>query len=80
MMLTPFTEEDAYRAYNEWGANCGPGAVAAIMGMSLDEVRPIMAAEAHHARNSGREIQSENYTNDFQLYRRSRCRAFTHRS
>jgi hypothetical protein len=38
-MLTPFTKEDADRAYDEWGMNCGPGALAAIMGMNLDEVR-----------------------------------------
>lgn len=35
-----FTEDDADRAYQEWGCNCGPGAIAAIMGMTLDEVRP----------------------------------------
>jgi hypothetical protein len=37
-----FTLEDANRAYDEWGCNCGPSAVAAIMGMSLDDVRPHM--------------------------------------
>jgi hypothetical protein len=35
-----FTLADADRAHDEWGANCGPGALAAIMGMTLDEVRP----------------------------------------
>jgi hypothetical protein len=50
-MLTPFTKEDAKRAYDEWGANCGPGAVAAIMGISLDDVRPIMAAEGFEAKH-----------------------------
>lgn len=35
-----FNEADAQRAYDEWGANCGPGALAAIMHMTLDEVRP----------------------------------------
>lgn len=35
-----FTEADAHRAYDEWGANCGPGAVAAITGLTLDELRP----------------------------------------
>lgn len=38
-----FTLADAERAHDEWGANCGPGAIAAIMGMTLDEVRPFMA-------------------------------------
>jgi len=45
-MLMPtkprFSLEDADRAHEEWGANCGPGALAAIMGMTLDEVRPHM--------------------------------------
>jgi hypothetical protein len=40
--MTPFTRDDFDRANAEWGANCGPGAVAAIMGMTLDEVRPHM--------------------------------------
>lgn len=35
-----FTEDDADRAYQEWGCNCGPGALAAITGMTPDEVRP----------------------------------------
>jgi len=40
MSALRFTLEDAQRASLEWGANCGPGAVAAVMGMTLDEVRP----------------------------------------
>ena len=40
MIPTQFNANDAERAYDEWGANCGPGAIAAIMGMTLDEVRP----------------------------------------
>ncbi|MEI9995117.1 MAG: hypothetical protein WDM91_11015 [Rhizomicrobium sp.] len=39
---TLFTAEDAQRAHDEWGANCGPGALAAIMHMTLDQVRPHM--------------------------------------
>lgn len=35
-----FTLEDANRAHDEWGANCGPGAIAAVVGMTLDELRP----------------------------------------
>lgn len=45
------TEADADRAYNEWGANCGPGAVAGIMGMTLDEVRPIFDAAGFPAKH-----------------------------
>lgn len=35
-----FTAEDAERAYEAWGCNCGPSAIAAICGLTLDEVRP----------------------------------------
>ncbi len=38
-----FTVADAERAYDEWGCNCGPAALAAICGATLDEVRPIMS-------------------------------------
>ena len=42
-MIAPrFTAVDAERAYDEWGANCGPAAVAAITGRTLDEVRPFL--------------------------------------
>ena len=37
-----FCLRDAERAHDEWGANCGPGALAAIMDMTLDQVRPHM--------------------------------------
>jgi len=37
-----FTREDADRAHREWGCNCGPGAIAAVMGLTLDELRPHM--------------------------------------
>lgn len=35
-----FTEDDARRAFDDWGSNCGPGAIAAVVGMTLDELRP----------------------------------------
>jgi hypothetical protein len=35
-----FTLEDADRAHEAWGCNCGPAAVAAIAGLTLDELRP----------------------------------------
>lgn len=35
-----FSADDADRAYDEWGANCGPGAIAAICGLTLSELRP----------------------------------------
>lgn len=37
-----FTAADAERASKAWGANCGPAAIAAIMHLTLDEVRPYM--------------------------------------
>ena len=40
--MPPFSMQDMLRANDEWGANCGPGAIAAIMGMTLDDVRPHM--------------------------------------
>jgi len=43
MTLPPpalFTADDAEQASDEWGANCGPGALAAVLGKTLDEVRP----------------------------------------
>lgn len=36
----PFNVDDAQRAYEEWGMNCGPGAAAAILMMTLDQVKP----------------------------------------
>lgn len=42
--MTPlrFTLADAERASDEWGCNCGPSALAAITGRTLDEIRPLM--------------------------------------
>ncbi len=37
-----FTADDAERAFDKWGCNCGPAAIAAICGLTLDEVRPHM--------------------------------------
>ena len=52
--MTPlrFTPEQAERAYNDWGCNCGPTALAAIMGMTLDDVRPLIPGfDAKHYTN-----------------------------
>ena len=38
--MTRFSLADVERAANEWGCNCGPTSVAAICGLTLDEVRP----------------------------------------
>lgn len=37
-----FTLDDAVQAAEEWGANCGPAALALVTGMSLREIRPYM--------------------------------------
>ena len=34
-----YTWQDSEKAFIEWGANCGPHAIAAITGLTLDEVR-----------------------------------------
>ena len=39
MISLRFSEADAQRAHDEWGMNCGPGALAAVLGKTLDEVR-----------------------------------------
>lgn len=50
MSPTPFTMDDAERAHEEWGANCGPGACAAIMDMHLEVVRPFFEAAGFGAK------------------------------
>lgn len=44
LLLPRFTEAEMESAYEEWGANCGPTAAAAILGLTLDEVRPLFEA------------------------------------
>ena len=36
------TLQDQERAASEWGANCGPGSIAAMTGVALDDLRPKM--------------------------------------
>ena len=38
-LVYPFTAEDAQRAYDEWGCNCGPTSLAFILQKPLDYVR-----------------------------------------
>lgn len=41
-MSLRFTLEDARGAADAWGCNCGPAALAAVTGRTLDEIRPLM--------------------------------------
>jgi hypothetical protein len=51
-MLPKFTPDDAQHAWEAWGCNCGPTALAVMMGMTLDEVRPHMQGfDAKHYTN-----------------------------
>jgi hypothetical protein len=38
----PFTEADARAAHEEWGANCGPNALAFALQIPLEKVRPLI--------------------------------------
>lgn len=38
----PFTQADSQAAYDEWGANCGPNALAFALQVSLSKVRPLI--------------------------------------
>jgi hypothetical protein len=39
-MVPRFTPDDAQRAWEAWGCNCGPTALAAMTDRTLEEVRP----------------------------------------
>lgn len=53
-----FTEADANEAFDVWGANCGPAAIAAIAGMSLQELRPHLC-----------DFEQKRYTNPTLMWR-----------
>lgn len=53
----PVTYEEAHRAAQEWGANCGPVALAGICRMSLEEVREHMG-----------NFESKRYTNPLLMW------------
>ncbi len=42
MIPLQFTPEDFGAAAEQWGANCGPGAIAAMLGLSMHQLRPYM--------------------------------------
>jgi hypothetical protein len=39
-----FTLDEAQAAADAWGFNCGPGALAAVLGLTPDELRPSMGS------------------------------------
>lgn len=43
--MNSFTMDDAERANEAWGCNCGPTALAEIADLSLDEVRPLFGSD-----------------------------------
>ena len=47
-----FTLDDVERAADAWGCNCGPAALAAVSGLTLEEVRPhLVGFEEKHYTN-----------------------------
>ncbi len=40
LVMPRFTLEEAQRACDEWGLNCGPAAIAVISRLNLEELRP----------------------------------------
>lgn len=38
--IVAYTAADAERANDVWGCNCGPGAIAGVLGLTLDALRP----------------------------------------
>ena len=59
MILPRFSATDMEQANESWGANCGPGAVAAICGLTLDEVKLRFVAEG---------FIDKRYTNPSMMY------------
>jgi hypothetical protein len=52
-----FTIDEANHAHVAWGANCGPGAIAAVLHLTLDELRPHL-----------RDFERKGYTNPSLMY------------
>lgn len=53
-----FTEAEAEAAWKEWRCNCGPGAIAAVFGLTLDKLRPHLG-----------DFESKGYTNPTLMWR-----------
>lgn len=53
-----FGVAEAQAAFDTWGCNCGPGAIAGVLGMKLDQVRPHLE-----------EFEARRYTNPTMMWR-----------
>ena len=63
--LIRFSSEDVDRAIKEWGFNCGPGALCAVLSLTPDELRPFLG-----------DFEKKGYTNPtLMLETLSRCGA-----
>lgn len=65
--MTPplrFTEADVDRAHDEWGFNCGPGALCAVLGKTPEEIRPHLG-----------DFESKGYTNPTLMFKALRSLA-----
>lgn len=56
-LIAGFSLDDAQKAAEEWGANCGPGAIAAVLDSTLEAIRP----------NLG-DFEKKHYTNPTLMY------------
>lgn len=63
-----FTEDDVNRAHDAWGANCGPVALAAVLGKTLDEVRDAVPL-----------FYQRRYTNPSMMFEALRCLRVSYR-
>lgn len=53
-----FTAADMQAAHDLWGANCGPGALAGVLGLTLEELRPHLS-----------DFEAKRYTNPLMMWR-----------
>lgn len=51
------TYDDGEQAFNAWGANCGPAAICAVTGMTLNELRPHLG-----------DFEQKHYTNPMLMF------------
>src|SRR5688572_28926123 len=52
-----FSETEAHAAWEQWGMNCGPGALCGLLGLRPEDVRPHMG-----------DFESKRYTNPTLMY------------